>query len=143
MIGQALQDAISYAVETGELSFLHAHFSDDVELRIEMAVGPIISTSQGKASAIDRLQNFGKVVVAPYDEVPEINANGDRVVACWDETVFLRSGLALGVQCALVFDVRDGSIVRVAIHHDLVPVRASGLRPRRQELASASSFVTQ
>lgn len=130
MMNEALQDTIKCAIETGELSSLHDHFSDDVELKIGIAVEPLASVERCSPSGIDRLEDFGKVALAQNHVVPEVIANGERVVAFWDEWVSLRSGVAIRIQCTLVFDVREGLITRLAVHHDISPVRTSRRAPR-------------
>jgi len=130
MMRQAVQDTIKRAVETGDFSSLYDCFADDVELEIAMAVVSPASSDRCKASVINCLQNLGEVHFLPEYEGPEFFANGERVVAFWDERVSLRSGVTIRSECTLVFDVRDGLITRLAIHHDLSPVRASA--PERQ-----------
>lgn len=125
MMNEVLQDTIKCAIETGALSFLHDHFSDDVELEIRMAIEPLASVARSRPDVIDRLRDFDKVASAPGHGAPDVIANGERVVACWDEWVSLRSGASIRVQCTMVFDLREGSIARLAIHHDVSPLRTS------------------
>lgn len=141
MISQAVQDTIKRAIEAGDFSSLYDYFADDVELRIAMAVGSSVSDECCKRSVVDRLRKLGKVALSPDDEAPEFVANGERIVAFWDESVSLRSGVAIRSQCTLVFDVHDGLITRLAIHHDLSPVRASGGEPRVGSDAPAAVSV--
>jgi len=141
-MSQAVQDTIKIAIETGDLGPLYDYFADDVALKIAMAVGSPVSDERGKRSVIDCLQKLGEADEPPDQEAPEFIANGERVVAFWDESVALRSGVAIRVQCTLVFDVRDGLITRFAIHHDLSPVRAGGPGPRhRPDSPTAGSAV--
>ena len=130
MISHDVQDTIRAAVASGDLRSLHGCFADDVELKIAMAVGPPVPGARGKRSVIDRLQRLGNV--PPNHEAPEFVANGERMVAFWDESVLLRSGLTIRSQCTLVFDIHYGSITRFAIHHDLSLARA-GMPERRVE----------
>lgn len=125
MMNGALQDAIKCAIETGALSPLRDHCSDDVELEIRMAGEPFATNARSSPSVIDHMQEFGKVASAPSHDAPEVIANSERGVACWDEWASLRSGVAIRVQCTLVFDVREGLITRLAIHHDVSPVGTS------------------
>ena len=130
MISHDVQDTIRGAIASGDLSSLHGYFADDVELKIAMAVGPPVPGERSKRSVIDRLQGLANV--PPNHGAPEFVANGERVVAFWDESILLRSGLAIRSQCTLVFDIRDGLIARFAIHHDLSPAPA-GMPERRIE----------
>ena len=140
MMRPAVQDTIKSAVETGDLSSLYDYFADDVELRMAMAVGSSVSGERSKRSVIDHLQKLGEVDLRPHHEAPGLLAEGDRVVAFWDESVPLRSGVAIRSQCTLVFDVRDGLITRLAIHHDLSPVNEN--RPGRRARSDAPSAAS-
>jgi ketosteroid isomerase-like protein len=130
MISQVVQDAIKNAIDTGDFSPLYDYFADDVELRIAMAVGSSISDERSKRSVIDCLQKLAEVDLPLDDQAPEFVANGKRIVAFWDESLPLRSGLAMRDQCTLVFDVNDGLITRLAIHHDLSPALTTKSEPR-------------
>jgi len=130
MMTQSVQDTIKGAIETGDFSSLYDYFADDVELKIAMAVGSPVSDERCKPSVIDCLQKLGDVDLPPDREAPEFVANGDRVVAFWDECVSLRSGVAIRSQCTLVFDFHDGLITQLAIHHDLSSAWASRLERR-------------
>jgi ketosteroid isomerase-like protein len=130
MISQAVHDAIKRAIDAGDFRSLHDYFADDVELKIAMAVGSPGADEHCKRPVIEYLQKLGDFDTPPDGEPPEFFANGDRVVAFWDESVLLKSGVAIRSQCTLVFDVRDGLITRLAIHHDLSPVRPG--RPERR-----------
>ena len=128
MTRQVVQDTIKSAIETGDFSALYDYLADDVELKMAMAVASPVSSERCKPSVIECLQKLGEVDMPLDHEAPEIIASGERVVAFWDEIVSLRSGVAIRVQCTLVFDVRDGLITRLAIDHDLSPVRRKLLR---------------
>ena len=125
MISQAVQDAIKNAVETGDFRSLRGCLADDVELRIALAAGSAVAEEAGMRSAVDCLQKLAQAESLADDEGPEIVANGERIVAFWDENVSLRSGVAIRGQSTLVFDVHDGLITRLAIHHDLSLAPAS------------------
>ena len=86
-MSQVLHDTIRSAVEAGDFSALYDYFADDVELKMAMAVGSPVSEERCKLSVIDCLQKLGEVDVPPEDVAPEFIANGERVVAFWDESV--------------------------------------------------------
>jgi hypothetical protein len=54
--------------------------------------------------------------------------------------VSFRSGVAIRSQCTAVFDVHDGLITRLAIHHDLSSVHTS--RPERRIRPYAPTAVS-
>ena len=120
MMTQGVKDTIKSAIKMGDFSSLYDYFADDVHLSIAMAVSsPVVSNERCKQSAIDCLRKLGDIELPSNREAPEFFANGDRVVAYWDESVSLRSGVAIRSQCTLVFDFDKGLISRLAIHHDL------------------------
>ena len=133
MMTQGVKDTIKSAIKTGDFSSLYDYFADDVHLSIAMAVSsPVVPNGRCKQSVIDCLRKLGDIELPSNREAPEFFANGDRVVAYWDESVSLRSGVAIRSQCTLVFDFNKGLISRLAIHHDLSS--AWEITPERRDL---------
>ena len=122
MNGRAVRQAVERALELSDLSYLDDYFAEDVELRVGLAVGPSLSACRGKQIVASRLAQAADELMPA---VPEFTATGERVVALCDERVSLRSGLVINVQSALVLDIENGLITRLAIHHDIAPRRAS------------------
>jgi ketosteroid isomerase-like protein len=123
MISQALQATIERVVETADFRPLFDAFADDIELRVAIALrAPVCDERRGKKSVIGHLQKIGNADSPPSDNPPDFFASGERVVAFRDECFAIGGGLTLRSECALVFDVREGSITRLGIHHELSPV---------------------
>ena len=119
---RAVRLAIERTLEVGDLSYLDDYLAEDVELRVGFGVGTSISACRGKRVVASRLAQAADEIMPA---VPEFAATGERVVALCDERVPLRSGLAMNVQSALVLDIENGLITRLAIHHDIAPSHAS------------------
>jgi ketosteroid isomerase-like protein len=133
---QAVEDVIKRAIETGDVGALDACFADDMEFEVALALG----TAAPGRCASEPLRQLERIDLPHGDSAPEFFVDGERIVAFWDERVSLRTGVAIRSQSTLVFDVRDGLITRLAIHHDLAP--ASAGRPERT-LRSAPAPVAR
>jgi hypothetical protein len=138
MVSQVVQQAIKRAIVSGNFSPLYNSFADDAELRMAMTAGSSISNERGQRSVVARLRSLVEGDLSPANEAPEFFADGERIVAYWDEIVSLRSGMAIRDQCTLVFDVRDGLIIRLAINHDLSPASADTFERRTGSTAASA-----
>jgi len=101
---------------------LFDHISDNVELRLTMAVASsTCSERRGRHSVIRYLQSLGGTVQPRIEELTEVFAHGERCVVCHDEGIATPGGLSLRCARTLVFDVHKGFITRIAIHYELSP----------------------
>jgi ketosteroid isomerase-like protein len=116
-----IQDAIMEVVDNSDFRPLFDHFADDVELRVAVAASPISHERRGRERVLDYLMNVDVPGAAPVGRAPDLFASGDRFVAFVDGSVPLGTGVTIRSGCALVFDVREGTIVRLGIHYELSP----------------------
>jgi ketosteroid isomerase-like protein len=135
-MSQAVADMIRKAIDTGDLGALDGCFADDMEFEVALALGRAVP---GRCAS-EPPRQFERIDLPRGDSAPEFFVGAGRIVAFWDERVALRTGIAIRSRSTLVFDVRDGLITRLAIHHDLTP--ASARRPERS-LRSAPAPVAR
>jgi len=121
MLRSDVQDAIAGVVDNADFRPLFDHFADDVELRVAVAASPVIHERRGRERVLDYFTNGGVSGTAPVERAPDLFASGDRIVAFVDGSVPLGAGVTIRSGCALVFDIRDGAIARLAIHYELSP----------------------
>lgn len=138
MIDQSLQDLMKQAAETANVRSLFDRFSDDVELRMTMAV--TLSTCEGqrgRESVIRHLQNAGDADGPRIKEPIEVFADSERFVVCQDVGIAFAAGLNVRCERTLVFDVHEGFITRIAIHHELFPAMSRAQLPIAEAMAEA------
>ena len=138
MIDQSLQDLMKQVAETANFHSLFDRFSDDVELRMSMAV--TLSTcrgQRGRESVIRHLQNAGDADGPRINEPIEVFADSERFVVCHDAGVAIAAGLNVRCERTLVFDVHEGLITRIAIHHELLPAVSRAGLPFAEAMAEA------
>jgi len=117
-----LQDLMRRVTATENFRPLFAHFSDNVELRVTMALASSArSERRGKSSVIRHLQAAGHAVQPPIEEPIEFFVDGERFVACHDKSTATAFGLNLRCERTVVFDVHEGFVSRIAIHYELSP----------------------
>jgi hypothetical protein len=122
MMDHNLQDLMRRVTETENFRPLFAHFSDNVELRVTMALASSArSERRGKPSVIRHLQVARHAVQPRIEEPIEFFVDGERFVACHDKSVAAAVGLNLRCERTLVFDVHEGFVTRIAIHYELSP----------------------
>ena len=144
---QQVQDVIRNAVLSGDLASLEAWLAEDVELNVAVTAGPAGLRDRRKAPVLERLRQLGDPNRPPDTEAASFLGNGQRIVAFWDEAVPLSTGIGLRCECTLVFDLRDGCIARLTLHHELVPVSgergAASLAPPARDTGPASRRNTR
>ena len=138
MIDQSLQALMKQVAETANFHSLFDRFSDDVELRMTMAV--TLSTckgQRGRESVIRHLQNAGDADGPRVNEPIEVFADSERFVVCHDASVAIAAGLNVRCERTLVFDVHEGLVTRIAIHHELLPAVSRAGLPFAEAMAEA------
>jgi hypothetical protein len=119
-MNRTLQDAIKQAAETMDFRALFDRLADDVELQVTVDIAPSTRrVRRGRQSVSDQLRSRGGV--AAINSPLEFFAEGKRFVACRDESFAIGIGVTMRSQRTVVFDLRDGAIVRIGIHYDLTP----------------------
>lgn len=117
----SLDQAIEALAQTGDLASLADHLADDVELDVSVAVDlPAPVRRSGKRAVLEHLRQTKPGVARP-ERQREVLADGERVVVLRDERVMAKSGLAIGSAHAVVLDVRQGAIARMAVRYELQP----------------------
>jgi len=120
MDSRGLQDVIKIAAETGSFDPLFSYFADDIELRISVALqSPATESRRGRWSVIRRLQRLYSGDSPTSDEPVDVFSSGNRIVACRYASVAIAGGLSIRDECALLFDIRNGLIEHLGIHHEL------------------------
>src|SRR5262245_58684831 len=100
---QTLQDLMRHVGKTANFRPLVDRLSDDVELRVTMAVASSTrSERRGKHSVTRHLQSLGNSVQPRIEEPAEFFADGNRCVACHDESIAIPAGLNLRCERTLV-----------------------------------------
>ena len=131
----SLDQAIDALAHTGDPSSLADHLADDVELDVAVTVDiPAPMRRIGKRAVLEQLRR-ARADTGSGDRQREVLANGERVVVLHDERVAAGSGLAIGSACAVVLDVRDGIVARIAIHYELEPALRPASRASRDPRA--------
>jgi len=122
MIDGNLQNLMRQVTQTADFRSLFAHFSDDIELRVTMALAPSArSERRGKPAVIRHLRAAGGAVQPRITAPFEFFANGERFVACHDERIAIAAGLDLRCERTLIFDVHGGFVTRITMHYELSP----------------------
>jgi ketosteroid isomerase-like protein len=122
MINRMLRDAIRQAAETIDFSALLDRLAKDVELRVTVDTARSVhSVRRGRQSVIDQLLRRDAACSAAYESPPEVFAEGERFVACHDESLPIGNGVTIRSERTIVFDVRHGIIARIGIYYDLTP----------------------
>jgi len=116
-----VQDAIVEVVESADFRPLFAHLADDVELRVAVAASAVTHERKGRQRVLDYFTSAEPCDLVALDRSPDVFASGDRIVAFVEGSIPLGNGVTIRSGCALVFDVRDGTISRLAIHYELSP----------------------
>lgn len=117
----SLDQAIDALAQTGDLGSLADHLADDVELDVAVAVDvPAPLRRFGKRAVLEHARR-ARADASVAQRQREVLADGERVVVLRDERVTAHGGLAIGSACAVVLDVREGAIARVAVRYELQP----------------------
>jgi hypothetical protein len=131
---KGLLDAIRIAAEVADFEPLFDYFADDIELRVSIALqSPSSEKRRGRQSVIRHLRlRYG--VGSPPSEAPvDVFGSANRVVACRSATFAIARGLRVRDDCALAFDMSDGLIDQLAIHHELSLLTIGPLFSRRPQ----------
>jgi ketosteroid isomerase-like protein len=127
MASKDLCELIRTAAEKTDFEPLFDYFAHDIELRISIALQASASEERrGRSSVIRHLRLRYGPGFAPSEEPVDLFGSGDRVVARRAANVAIGSGLKLRDDCALVFDIVDGMIDQLAIHHELSALLDAG-----------------
>ena len=117
----SLDQAIEALAQTGDLALLADHLADDVELDVAVTVElPAPVRRSGKRAVLEHLRKTKTGADRP-ERQREVLADGERVVVLRDERVMANCGLAIGSAHAVVLDVRQGAIARLAVRYELQP----------------------
>lgn len=128
------QSTIERIVRAGDFDALAGYLADDVEFKLTITVGsPANGEVRGKQAVIDYLTNATDADRDKEDRSPETFGSRERfVIAGDDELAITKSGVRARSEYAFVFDISDGLITRLRIHHDLsLVVRPHSKRPGR------------
>jgi len=143
MDSKGLHDAIRIAAETGRFDPLFGYFADDIELRISVALqSPASESRRGRRSVIGHLQRLHSSGSLTSEEPVDVFSSGNRIVACRYASVAIAGGLTVRDECALLFDIRDGLIEHLGIHHELSTLldRAEVLGPFHKDAPTRASI---
>jgi hypothetical protein len=119
MESKSLHDAIRVAADTANFEPLFGYFADDIELRISIALQPPATEQRrGRLAVIRHLQRRYGVDSPASEESVDLFGSDGRIVACRSVSVAVAGGLTVRNDCALVFDIGDGMVRHLAIHHE-------------------------
>jgi ketosteroid isomerase-like protein len=129
------QSTIERIVGAGDFEALADYLADDVEFKLTITVGsPANGEVRGKQAVIDYLTNVADADGDEQDRSPETFGSHERFVIAGDDGLAItKSGVRARSEYAFVFDVSDGLITRMLIHHDLSLV----VGPRRKHSVRA------
>jgi ketosteroid isomerase-like protein len=120
MISEDMHDAIRIAAEAADFRPLFDYLADDVELTVSIPVqAPVSIERRGRQSVIRHLRGFEEADTPRKKNAADVFGAGERIVAFRDMSLTIGGALRVRSECALVFDVRDGVITRLAINHEL------------------------
>lgn len=122
MTTNSLPKAIMAVADTVDFRPLFEHLADDVELRVTVAVRSAVCERHGKRSVMRHLRPSAPAEIPRVSEPPDSFADGRRIVAFREQTLSLGGSVAIHGECAFVFDVHDGLVTRLGIHHELAPL---------------------
>jgi ketosteroid isomerase-like protein len=123
MIPEPLVEAVQCAAEHSDFLPLCEHLAEAVTLTIAVAPGACAPRPvRGIREVVQHLADLGDRGWPALQGPVEMVVSGKRIVAFRDERVTTPTGLTLRCECALVCDVRDDAIVRLAFNHELSPV---------------------
>jgi len=143
MDNRGLHEAITIVAETGSFDPLFSYFADDIELRISVALqSPATESRRGRSSVIRRLQRLYGGDSPTTEEPVDVFSSGNRIVACRYASVAIAGGLAIRDECALLFDISNGLIEYLGIHHELsTPLdKVEVLPPFHQNMPTPASI---
>lgn len=120
MNNPSVHAALERFARTRDFSTLTRFLADDVELRTTMAaVAPTISECKGRGTVLDCLQGGSRASRARAERA-EITGDANRFVVVDAVDVAIPfAGAATHDAFAVVFEMRDGAITRIVIHHEL------------------------
>ena len=116
----SLHGAIRIVAASGSFDPIFSYFADDIELRISVALqSPATESRRGRWSVIRRLQGLYGGDSPTSDKPVDVFTSGNRIVACRYASAAIAGGLAIRDECVLLFDIRNGLIEHLGIHHEL------------------------
>ena len=126
----SLEEAIEALARGGDLAALAEHLADDVELAMAVTVDVPPPVRRVGRRAVGEHLRGSDLRAGPVQRQREVLAEGERVVVLRDGRVAAPGGLAMEAACAVVLDVRQGVVARVAIHYELQPTLPAALASR-------------
>ena len=131
---------------SGDFSHVSDYLAEDVQFSVSIAVrSPTRKELHGRESVIAHLRNLDGRDSSKIDEAVDVFAGGERIVATRNVIVAVGANTSLRNECTLVFDVRDGLIRRLALHHELsnaAESRSTASPPARGRNRGADALST-